>query len=148
MLQFSVQGNHLHLLVEATNNVDLGRVMKGLSVRIAKGLNRMMGRRGRVIGDRYHAHVLRTPSEVRRAVHYIRNNFRKHHGQGGAKVGADWPAGWVDRYSSDSATLAGRLPKGQSWLLRVGVMRGRGRWERGGTELGEPTEAVDLPGWG
>jgi hypothetical protein len=32
----------------------------------------MMGREGRVFDDRYHARVLRTPTEVRHAIHYVR----------------------------------------------------------------------------
>jgi hypothetical protein len=54
--------------------------MKGLGVRIARRLNRMMSRRGRVLGDRYHLHILKTPTEVRHAVHYLRNNARHHYG--------------------------------------------------------------------
>jgi putative transposase len=42
--------------------------MKAFSIRLAKGMNRLMRRRGPVLEDRCHAHVLRTPAEVRRAV--------------------------------------------------------------------------------
>ena len=71
---FSVQGNHMHLLVEAPSRVALARAVKGFSVRVAKRLNKMMQRKGRVLGDRYHAHVLRTPTKVKRAIAYIRKN--------------------------------------------------------------------------
>jgi putative transposase len=54
--------------------------MKGLSIRIARGLNRLLERRGRVIGDRYHAHALKTPAEVRNAVHYVLRNHERHTG--------------------------------------------------------------------
>ena len=74
MTSFSVQGNHMHLLVEAPSRTALARAVKGFSVRVAKGLNKMMRRTGRVLGDRYHAHVLRTPTEVKRAIAYIRKN--------------------------------------------------------------------------
>ena len=70
--------------------------MKGLSVRFAKGLNRMMGRSGRVIADRFHSRVLATPSEVRRAMDYIRNNARKH----AAQRGDHYTASYVDPFSS------------------------------------------------
>jgi REP element-mobilizing transposase RayT len=33
VVQISVQGNHLHMLVEADNQVALGRAMKGLAIR-------------------------------------------------------------------------------------------------------------------
>src|SRR5512142_2895451 len=67
VVQFAVLGNHIHLLLEADHTAALVRGMRGLSIRIAKGLNRLMSRNGRVLGDRYHARVLRTPTEVRRA---------------------------------------------------------------------------------
>jgi REP element-mobilizing transposase RayT len=78
---FTVQTNHLHLIVETTDRVALSRAVKGLNVRIAKGLNRLMGRSGKVVGDRYHAHVLKTPAEVRNAVSYVLGNLRKHTGR-------------------------------------------------------------------
>jgi REP element-mobilizing transposase RayT len=71
VIHFSVQGNHIHLLVEAPNRRALARAIQGFSIRVAKGLNRMMGRSGRVFDDRYHARVLRTPTEVRHAIHYV-----------------------------------------------------------------------------
>jgi putative transposase len=77
-VQFSVQGNHLHLVVEARSSGALSRAMQGLSILVAEGLDRVMHRRGRVLGDRYHAHPLRTPTEVRRALAYVRANARKH----------------------------------------------------------------------
>ena len=57
IVHFSVQGNHLHLVVEAPHRRALARAIQGLSIRIARGLNRMMGRAGRVFDDRYHARV-------------------------------------------------------------------------------------------
>ncbi|HEY0477895.1 MAG TPA: transposase, partial [Kofleriaceae bacterium] len=78
VIEFSVQGNHIHLLVEAPNRRALARAIQGFSIRVAKGLNRMMGRSGRVFDDRYHARVLRTPTEVRHALHYVLDNARKH----------------------------------------------------------------------
>ena len=48
---FSVQGNHLHLLVEGRDDRALSEGMQGLSVRLAKGLNRLMGRRGLLSPD-------------------------------------------------------------------------------------------------
>jgi putative transposase len=109
VVRFSVQGNHIHLLVEAPNPRALARAIQGLSIRVAKGLNRMMGCSGRVFDDRYHARVLRTPTEVRHTIHYVVDNARKH-------------AGYVDPYSSAGAPdLA--LPRAQTWLLRAGSKR-------------------------
>ncbi|MBI2394327.1 MAG: hypothetical protein HYV09_32450, partial [Deltaproteobacteria bacterium] len=67
VVHFSVQGNHLHLIVEASDAPTLSRRMQGFGIRLAKRINRMMGRaRGRVLGGRYHARVLATPREVHR----------------------------------------------------------------------------------
>jgi REP element-mobilizing transposase RayT len=76
---FSVQGNHLHLIVEAEDQGCLSRGMQGLGIRIAKKLNRALRRHGSVLADRYFSHVLRTPSEIRRAVHYVLRNHLLHH---------------------------------------------------------------------
>jgi putative transposase len=84
LVHYSVQGNHLHLLVEARDERALSRGMNGLGVRVAKGLNRVMGRQGKVLGDRYHSHILRTPTEARRARSYLLQNARKHYGVRGA----------------------------------------------------------------
>jgi len=70
VIEFSVLGNHLHLLVEADSDASLARGMQGLTIRIAKGVNRVLGRRGIVWADRFHARALRTPREVRNALVY------------------------------------------------------------------------------
>jgi REP element-mobilizing transposase RayT len=85
---FSVQHNHIHLIVEAASNEGLSRAMQGLSTRLAIALNRLRGEHGKVFADRYHAHVLRTPTEVRRAVTYVLDNHVKH--SGGARRGPDF----------------------------------------------------------
>jgi len=78
VLQFSVQADHLHLLVEADEPTGFRRGVQGLAIRVAKAVNRALARRGRVWGDRYHARMLRTPREVRHALVYVLANWRKH----------------------------------------------------------------------
>ena len=115
---FSVLGNHIHLLVEAKDANALARGMQGLSIRIAKALNKMMNRSGAVFADRYHSRVLKTPTEVRRARRYLATNAHEH--------------GLTKRPFADpycSFTLAptwGPLPVCQpsTWLLRKGWQRG------------------------
>jgi REP element-mobilizing transposase RayT len=120
LCEFSLQGNHLHLVVEAADRVALARGMKGLGVRLARGLNTLMGRRGRVLADRYHAHILRTPSEVRGAVDYVRRNHAKHarswarpRTRPGRAAGEAQP----DSYSSASTTHGIKLAEPRTWLL-------------------------------
>jgi REP element-mobilizing transposase RayT len=84
LIHYSVQGNHMHLLVEAADEKSLARGMNGLGVRIARGLNKVMQRHGKVLDERYHGHILRTPTEVRRARAYLTTNAERHLGVRGA----------------------------------------------------------------
>ena len=61
VVHFSVQGNHVHLIVEAADKVSLTRGMQGLMVRIARAVNRAVGR-------------------FRRAVRYVLDNAMLHAG--------------------------------------------------------------------
>ncbi len=114
---FSIQGNHLHLIVEADDATALASGMKSISGRIAKGLNRLMQRKGRVFADRYHAHVLRTPAEVRNAIDYVLGNFASHAERRGERLDASY----VDPYSSAAArgpdSLAPPVSPPRTWLL-------------------------------
>ena len=80
IVHYSVMGNHIHLLVEAQDRRSLSLGMQGLGIRIAKALQKLMGRRGHVLKERYHAHILKTPIEVKRARLYLLNNARHHFG--------------------------------------------------------------------
>jgi putative transposase len=78
ILHFSVQTNHIHLLVEADDKVSLSRGLVGVAVRLARAINRVLRRRGAVWGDRFHSRALRTPREVRHGIVYVIMNWRKH----------------------------------------------------------------------
>ncbi len=135
IIHYSVQRDHLHLIIEADHARALSRAMQGLSVRIAKSLNRVLGRTGRVFADRFHDRVLTSPKQVRHALAYVLCNARKH----GV---APMIRGWADPCSSAPAFdgwsraigLMGRPVDGMAiaatvtprvWLLRIG-------WRRGG----------------
>lgn len=131
LVQFSVLSNHLHLLVEGRNREALTRGLRGLLVRLARGLNKLWGRQGRVFADRFHDHVVKTPRQVRNALGYLLHNARRH----GCRV----PAGRPDPYSSGrwfdgwagSDGVHGRLrttsrrvvAAARTWLLAVGWRR-------------------------
>ena len=78
VVHFSVQENHLHLLVEADDKRELMRGMRGLAVRAARQINGALRRRGQVFSERYHARELTRPRAVRNALVYILHNHRKH----------------------------------------------------------------------
>jgi len=75
---FSVQHDHLHLLVEAADRHELSSGVRALTITLALRLNRLVQRRGRVIADRWHGRALSTPRAVRHALIYVLANFRKH----------------------------------------------------------------------
>lgn len=79
LTHFTVQRDHLHLVIEGVESRALRSAMTGLNVRIARGLNRVMKTSGRRVAERYHTRILRTPREVRHVVRYVLGNT-KHHG--------------------------------------------------------------------
>jgi len=99
--------------------------MKGLCVRIAQGLNALWRRSGRVFADRFHAHALKTPTEVRNALRYVLRNVEKH----GLRfvdgfdpcTSGDAFDGWKNaRASAQSSSVFGRA---RTWLLTKGWRR-------------------------
>ncbi len=110
VVHFSVQGNHVHFLVEAKDSVSLARGMQGLNVRMARALNRLMERRGKVFADRYHAVILLSPTQAAHALHYVLKN-RQHHAPG------RYPVDWRDPFASTN----GPLIAPRTWFLREGI---------------------------
>jgi putative transposase len=124
VLQFSAQADHLHLVVEADEPTGLARGVQGLAIRVAKAINRTAGRRGTVWADRYHARILSTPREVRNALAYVLNNWRKHvPGARGLdpRSSAAWFAGW--RSGAPPVSGASPVAVARTWLARVGWRR-------------------------
>jgi len=78
LVHFSIQRDHLHLIAEASDRRALSRGVQGLSIRVARAVNRQLWRKGRLFADRYHARALKTPREVRFALRYVLLNARKH----------------------------------------------------------------------
>ncbi|HEY8944548.1 MAG TPA: hypothetical protein VIM73_09805 [Polyangiaceae bacterium] len=78
IVHFSVQHNHVHLIVEANDRAALLAGIKGLSVSIARSVNQLLFRRGRLFEDRWFGRALRTPRAVRHAIVYVLANARKH----------------------------------------------------------------------
>src|SRR6185295_10230798 len=78
LAHFSVQRDHLHLIAEAEDRRALWRGLQGLSIRVARAVNRHLGCSGRLFADRYHARALKTPRTVQLALRYVLLNIRKH----------------------------------------------------------------------
>jgi REP element-mobilizing transposase RayT len=75
---YSIQSDHIHLVCEAADEVALARGMIGFETSCARRLNRAASRHGAVFADRYHARLLRTPAQVRRALCKVLNDWRRH----------------------------------------------------------------------
>ncbi len=82
LVHFSVQHDHIHFLIEADSKPRLSAAMQKLCISIARRLNLLWGEGktwiGRIFNQRYHAHLLKTPTEVRNAIVYVLANAVKH----------------------------------------------------------------------
>jgi len=131
IVHFSVQRDHIHLIVEARDKVSLSRGMRGLAIRLARAVNRTLHRRGRVWKERYHARELTRPREVRNSFLYVLMNHKKHEASPAwldARSSAAWFDGWrkdlLFEYAlRDLNELAGRpspVRPARTWLAREG----------------------------
>jgi len=123
VLHFSVQTNRLHLILEAHDSIRRSRGMQGLAIRVARRVNKILRNRGEVWRERYHAHTLRTPREVRNAIVYVLMNAKRH---GRPVTGLDrFSSGrWFDgilghRRAEENTPVASP----RSWLAGVGWRR-------------------------
>ena len=144
MVHYSIQGNHVHAIVEAAGTAELARGMKSLGSRLARAVNRVFGRSGPVLAERFHLRTLRTPREVRNAIAYVLLNARRHAARlrgfrrEVARIDPASSGRWFDAWKRriQPPTDAPAVAKPRTWLLRIG-------WRRWG--LVDPAE---VPGAG
>ena len=145
IVHLSIQSNHVHLLVEASDREALARGMQSFQISAAKWINRAVGKRfkrrrtGSVFADRYYAEPIKSPLQTRRALAYVLNNWRKHE-RDRTSVSRRWRVdpfssgvqftGWQDLV--DLGLSRWQIPEGyvpltvlepRTWLLRVGWRR-------------------------
>ncbi len=127
---FSVQRDHIHLIVEGDDSRALVTGIQGLAARAAKAVNRAVGRHGAVWSGRYHAHTLRSPTEARRGIAYVLLNFRKHL-RATAAIDPRSSGPWFDGWRSQQPALERERPVAtpRTWLGSVG-------WRRAGSGIG------------
>lgn len=139
LLHFTVQGNHLHMIVEANEGLSLSRGMQRLLSRLAMTINAIARRRGKVWRDRYHRRDLRSPQQFRNVLVYVLFNMRKHAptdrdaelwaGCIDPCSSAAWFTGWAANAGPPQSSLTRAGPsviaEPKSWLARGG-------WERRG----------------
>src|SRR5262249_7290649 len=136
LVHYSLQSNHARLIVEAHDREALGRGMMAIGTRLARAVNRAVGRRGRVLGDRYHVRLLPTQKEVRTALRYVLLNARRHSAAVRSAMtqavrldpasSARWFDGWRRKESESADDGEPRRPsvaRARTWLLTVGWRR-------------------------
>ena len=112
IVEYSVQSNHVHLVVEAESERELSRGMQGFGIRLAKNVNVRLERSGRLLADRYHARTLRTPTQTLNALRYVRQNTHLHRFRKGQ------PTSWDPDHCSTAVDAARvKLPESRCWLL-------------------------------
>jgi REP element-mobilizing transposase RayT len=146
LVHFSVQRDHLHLVVEAKDKRSLSSGIRSIAIRVARYVNELLSRRGPFWADRFHSRALKTPREVRNALVYVLANFRKH-ARHAPQKGIDpfssgaWFDGWREwtprsgvspplaagpRRTSTTTPAAVTTPivsAARSWLVNVGWRR-------------------------
>jgi REP element-mobilizing transposase RayT len=125
LVHFSVQSDHVHMIVEAHDKTALSRGLRGLTIRTARATNRALQRRGRVWGDRYHARALPTPREVRNGLAYVIGNFRKHRPADRSPIDPCSSAPWFDGFLEKIPQAADPSPTScsRTWLGSTGWRR-------------------------
>ena len=124
MAHYSVQNDHLHMICEAPERASFARGVQGLTIRVARALNKLWGRKGKVFADRYHDHVLRSPREVRNALRYVLQNAAKHGRQ--FADGLDrfasgaWFDGWRESFNVKNLPEVTPVARARTWLLTKG----------------------------
>jgi putative transposase len=143
IVHFSVQYDHIHLVVEAASQRALGAGVRSVSIRVALYVNELLLRHGRFWADRWHGRALTTPRAVRNAVVYVLANFRKH-ARAPLPAGLDpcSSAAWFRHFrgfdpARGPTPFVGRPPllgtadegtpvsPSRSWLLTAGLARTR-----------------------
>jgi len=142
VVHYSVQHDHLHLILEATDRDALLHGLRGLAIRTARAINKAAGRHGRVWAERYHLRELRTPREVRNALVYVLHNWKK------TVRGADWldPCAtgyWFDGWKGPRPRWSVSAQPSPVWAPRTWLLTTS--WRRHGL-IGFDERPVPYPG--
>ncbi len=132
IIHISIQGNHVHLLVEGQDKEAIADGMRRFEILVAKKINKALERTGKVFEFRYHRVDITSPRQMRGALAYVLNNWRRHREDvttpGAENAPIDpYSTGWAfDGWSDlDEVPAWERLPSAEprTWLLRVGWRR-------------------------
>ena len=139
VIHFSLQSNHIHMIVECRDNSTLAKGMKSLGCSLGKVIRRYCGGSGPVFKGRFHLHVLKSPREMKNGLAYVLLNQSKHEGLipyrdrfSSARYFYEWKKLLGRRIGpllSDrrrrEKSLPSYLSSPRSWLARGGWMKAR-----------------------
>ena len=103
-------------------------------------MNRSFSRRGPVLAERYHLHLLKTPREVRNALRYVLLNAARHMGRSSRTGEPDrassgrWFDGWKREFRPEVPDHPPPVAPARGFMLRTG-------WRRWGL-----IDPLDVPG--
>jgi putative transposase len=129
----SIQGNHLHFIIEAAHKDALSTGMQGLNILVSRALNRELGRKGTLFAFRYHATAITNPRQARNSLAYVLNNWRRHREDENcerAKYAKLDPYasglsfdGWTCTFETPEDFTPLPVAEPKTWLLREGWKR-------------------------
>jgi REP element-mobilizing transposase RayT len=134
VIHYSIESNHLHLFVEAKDNLSLASGMNSFGARFAKVVRNKLGGSGPVFDGRYHVKIMKSPRQVKNALAYVLLNHSKHEKlipyldtYSSAAYFRDWPhllASDIGPILRNQRALKEALPdhlsEARSWLARAG----------------------------
>ena len=128
LAHYSIRRDHLHLVSEGDDTQALSRGVQRIASRVARRLNKMLGRRGRFFADRFHSRVIRTPKDMRNVLSYVYLNLHKDEAKRRVRIRTvdpctshTWFDGWKHLGSAaDSPAARDPVAHPKSWLLRKG----------------------------
>jgi REP element-mobilizing transposase RayT len=137
VVHYSIQCDHVHLLIEAHSNHSIACGMKSVGARLGKLANRLFQRSGKVLDGRYHSRPLRTPLEVHRALRYVLLNHLHHaaqrrrpkhlsdrlRAQPDPASSGRWFDGWQTVITPPNADDTREVAPARTWLLHTGWRR-------------------------
>lgn len=78
VIHYTLEYNHVHLLVEAHCHTIMHRGMQAFGISIAKAINKIKIRSGTVYKHRYHLRKITSPRQLKNVIHYIFHNGIHH----------------------------------------------------------------------
>jgi hypothetical protein len=78
VIHYTLEYNHVHLLVEAHCHKIMHKGMQAFGISIAKAINKIKITKGTVYKHRYHLRKINSPRELKNVLHYIFHNGIHH----------------------------------------------------------------------